>query len=74
MLGMKLPMSHFCFKTDHSCEKVTGIFIKVNKREATLTKENIFKKRKLQENFMALLVKRNLPLREAYLEFRGAFC
>lgn len=44
MLGMKLPMPHFCFKTDHSRENVSGIFIEVNEREAILTKENIFLK------------------------------
>lgn len=41
---MKLPMPHFCFKTDLSCEKAAGIFIKANEREATLTKEYIFQK------------------------------
>lgn len=44
MFGMKLPMPHFCFKTDHSCEKAAGIFIKANEREATLKKEYIFQK------------------------------
>jgi len=43
MFGMK----HLIFASGQiilSCEKAAGIFIQVNEKEATLTKDNIFKK------------------------------
>lgn len=45
MFGMKFPMPLSCFRQIVlSCEKAAGIFIKVNGKEAILTKNNIFPK------------------------------